>query len=113
MTGIEHLSRYSQNLPVSGNVPPGLSAGQGGSEVRERFQDFVAGTFYAQMFKALRDTQNKPAYFHGGQAEEVFRGQLDQILSEQLARDHGQAFAEPLFSAFSLQQQRARIRTEV
>ena len=38
-------------------------------EVREKFQDFTAGTFYKTMLKALRSAQQKPAYFHGGQAE--------------------------------------------
>jgi|GEM_PF-1415759 len=71
---------------------------------RSTFQEFVAGTFYKQMLKSLRSTTDKPAYFHGGQAEEIFRGQLDQHVTDELARGtHGAAFAEPLFSAFARQ----------
>ena len=36
------------------------------------------------MLGAMRDTVGKPAYFHGGRAEEVFQNQLDQVLSEHM-----------------------------
>ncbi len=68
--------------------------------LQETFQDFVAGTFYKQMLKALRRTHGQPAYFHGGQAEKIFQSQLDQQVAENLARDHGAAFADPLFQSF-------------
>jgi len=73
-------------------------------KVKEAFQDFVAGTLFKEMFKSLRKTHDKPAYFHGGQAEEMFQGQLDQQVAEDLARQHGGAFADPLFDAFTQQQ---------
>jgi len=73
-------------------------------EAREAFQDFVSGTFYKQMLKALRETQSKPAYFHGGSAEEMFQSQMDQQVAEDLAKDHGSEFSDPLFAAFSRQQ---------
>jgi Rod binding domain-containing protein len=71
---------------------------------REAFQDFVAGTFFKQMLKSLRATQGKPAYFHGGQAEEMFQSQLDQQVAEDLAKTHGAPFADRLFEAFSNRQ---------
>jgi Rod binding domain-containing protein len=80
----------------TGPRPPKLSQ----PDARETFQDFVAGTFYKQMLKALRKTHDKPAYFHGGQAEEAFRGQLDQQIAEDLARTTGAAFSDELFTAF-------------
>ncbi|HID21432.1 MAG TPA: hypothetical protein EYP14_03420 [Planctomycetaceae bacterium] len=70
-------------------------------DIQQAFQDFVAGTFYRQMLQALRKTQNKPAYFHGGLAEDIFQGYFDQTVAEQLARDHGAALAGPLFAAFA------------
>ena len=69
-------------------------------QISETFQDFVAGTFYKQMFKALRRMHKKPAYLHGGQAEQMFQGQLDQQLAEDLAHNNGSAFSDPLFSVF-------------
>ena len=70
-------------------------------QVREKFQEFVSGTFYKQMLKALRSTQGKPAYFHGGQAEEMFQGQMDQYVTDDLARNQGKTFADPLFSVYA------------
>ena len=73
-------------------------------KTREAFQDFVAGTFYKQMLKSLRQTLGKPAYLHGGQAEESFQAQLDQQVAEDLASSRGGAFADDLFDAFMRRQ---------
>ncbi len=70
---------------------------------QDAFQDFVAGTFYKMMLKSLRSTEQKPAYFHGGRAEEIFKGQLDQTIAEDLAKEHGAAFSDPLFQVFTQQ----------
>lgn len=71
-------------------------------EVKETFQDFVAGTFFKQMLKAMRKTHDKAAYFHGGQAEDIFQGQMDQQIAESLAKDHGKTFSDPLFRSFQI-----------
>lgn len=73
------------------------------SEIQEKFQEFMAGSFYSQMVKSLRAGQGKPAYFHGGQAEEIFQSQMDQIVSTNLAKSHGTEFAEPMFRAYMQQ----------
>jgi hypothetical protein len=67
------------------------------TELHEAFTDFVGQTFFAQMMKAMRSTQGKPAYFHGGQAEEVFQTQFDQTLVEAMSRATADRFAEPIF----------------
>lgn len=72
-------------------------------QVREKFQDFAAGTFYRELLKSLRSGQKDSKYFNGGQAEKIFRGQFDQQIAEDLARQHGAAFAGPLFEAYSRQ----------
>jgi len=73
------------------------------SPVREAFQKFVAGTFYKQMLKSLRKMHDRPAYFHGGQAEEMFRSRMDQQVAENLAETQGDALAGPLYHAFAQQ----------
>ena len=55
-------------------------------ELREAFDRFVGTTFYGQMLSSMRKTVGKPAYFHGGRAEEVFTAQLDQQLAEQMTQ---------------------------
>lgn len=96
----ELLSRFDPQVA-------GLASGRP-AEVRDTFQQFAAGTFYAQMLKSLRQTHGRPAYFHGGQAEEIFQTQMDQYLADVLARQHGSAVSEPLFRVFSVQFEAAR-----
>ena len=73
------------------------------AEVREVFQEFAAGTFYREMLGALRKGADKPAYFHGGQAEDIFRAEMDRLIVDDLAAKHGEAFAGPLYEAFAQQ----------
>ncbi|MEX0641828.1 MAG: rod-binding protein [Pirellulales bacterium] len=85
---------------LSGAGTPRLADAQSSDktqELRETFTQFVGEAFYGQMFKAMRSTVGKPAYFHGGRAEEVFQGQLDQTMSEQLTKTTASKFAEPMF----------------
>jgi Rod binding domain-containing protein len=55
------------------------------------------------MLASMRKTQGKPAYFHGGHAEEIFQGQLDQQLVKRLTSAQSgrlsQAMYEQQFSA--------------
>jgi flagellar protein FlgJ len=72
-------------------------------KLREAFDQFVGETFYGQMLASMRKTLGKPAYFHGGRAEEVFQGQLDQVVAEQMAKANASSFTGPMFDLFSLQ----------
>ena len=88
------------SLNGTGNSqPPYPSLHDRGSteELREKFTQFVGEAFYGQMFKAMRSTVGKPAYFHGGRAEEDFPGQLDQTMAEQLTKTTASKFADPMF----------------
>ena len=80
--------------------------------VRDAFTQFVGETFYAQMLKAMRSSLGKPAYFHGGRAEEVFTSQLHQTLAEELADTSTESFVEPMFRQqfpqLAAQQQQAK-----
>jgi Rod binding domain-containing protein len=69
-------------------------------DLESNFQDFVAGTFYKEMLKSLNKMHGKPAYFDGGQAEKMFRGQLDQQMSENLAKTNGSQFSDSLYQDF-------------
>ncbi|MCI0332232.1 MAG: rod-binding protein [Planctomycetes bacterium] len=80
----------------SGAGTPRLAGGKT-EELREKFTQFVGEAFFGQMLKAMRSTVGKPAYFHGGRAEEVFQGQLDQQLAEHLTTASAKRFAEPMF----------------
>ena len=71
-------------------------------EVRGAFDDFVGQTFFNQLLTEMRKTQTKPAYFHGGQAEEIFQAQMDQVLAERLSDSTADTFSGPMFELFML-----------
>lgn len=75
---------------------------EGKEKLREAFQSFVGETLFGQMLKAARKTQNKPAYFHGGRAEEMFQQQLDQVLSEKIAKSDGGNYSDAMFELFTM-----------
>ena len=66
-------------------------------EVQKTFREFVGQSFYGQLLKSMRSTVGEPAYFHGGRTEEVFRGQLDQTLSEHMTEANSDQIADPMF----------------
>jgi Rod binding domain-containing protein len=49
------------------------------------------------MLSSMRKTQRKPAYFHGGRAEEIFQGQLDQRLVDSLTAAKGGELADAMY----------------
>jgi hypothetical protein len=70
--------------------------------IREAFDDFVGQTFYGQLIGSMRKTVGKPAYFHGGRAEEIFQSQMDQQLAEHMSDATADSFSGPMFELFSL-----------
>lgn len=108
MIAASHTTRTGLPPTSSGPLADGLLSqtrprpSRGELDARQTFQDFVAGTFYKQMLKALRKTLDKPAYMHGGQAENIFQSQMDQQVAEDLAASQGATIADPLYTAFRL-----------
>ena len=100
-----------------GNVSTQLKAAQGANSTAAKavqtasdapdakpvFDQFVGETFYGQMLQAMRKTQHKSAYFNGGRAEEVFQGQLDQVMSQQMSQATAGQFSGPMYELFNLQ----------
>ncbi len=70
---------------------------QDAKELKETFRTFVGESFFGQMLKSMRSTVGKPAYFHGGQAEEIFQGQLNQAMSEDMTEASADQIADPMF----------------
>lgn len=89
---------------IAGGAEPAAPSEDQLSE-REAFDRFVGGTFFRQMLGAMQKTVGKPAYFHGGQAEEMFRGQLNQILADKMAEATADQFTGPMFELFQLSRQ--------
>lgn len=86
--------------------PPGAAAAPPTAEkdaaLHKTFNSFVGQTMFGQMIKAMRKTVGKPAYLHGGMAEDIFQQQLDQILGEKLSTVCGAQLGDPMFKLSQL-----------
>lgn len=87
---------------ITGPAPAPPAAAASGDPLRESFRDFVGQTLFGQMLSSMRDTVGKPAYFHGGRTEEIFRQQLDQVLVEEITEASADTVADPMFELFSM-----------
>jgi Rod binding domain-containing protein len=65
--------------------------------LRKAFDQFVGETLFGQMLQSMRKTVGKPAYFHGGRAEEVFTQQLDQVLAQKLSESSADQLSGPMY----------------
>jgi hypothetical protein len=63
------------------------------AEFKEKFAEVLGGTMYGMMFKAMRKSMKDNPYFNGGQAEQMFGQQLDQLLAEKMARRDASKFS--------------------
>ena len=70
-------------------------------DVKSKFQDFAAGTFYKEMLKSMQKMHGKAAYMNGGQAEKMFQSQMDQHVAENLAHSNTGAVTNGLYEAFA------------
>lgn len=95
------LGSQRDTLP-SAEVP---AASQADDTLRETFHEFVGQTFFSELIKSYRKTQQPAAYFDGGRAEKIFQGQLDQVLSEVLSERTASTIADPMFELFMLKRQ--------
>ena len=109
MPGSQLSDVASAALPTgAAQVTNGNSADQG--LVREKFDAFVGQSFYGQLLHEMHKTVGKVHYFNGGRAEEAFQGQLDQVLSENMAKANAGQFTGPMFELFNAQMQAANRR---
>jgi peptidoglycan hydrolase FlgJ len=98
--GISSLNTISAAQLVGGADPTALDKDK--LSEREAFDRFVGGTFFRQLLGAMQKTVGKAPYFHGGQAEEVFRAQLNETLADKMAEATADQFTGPMFELFQL-----------
>lgn len=79
------------------------TAPQEAEPLKEAFSDFVGQTLFGSMLSSMRESVGKPAYFHGGRAEEVFQQQLDQKMVEEISNASAESFVDPMFDLFQMQ----------
>lgn len=89
-------------LPAPDSRLPNPESRIPATELREAFHDFVGQSFFRQVLSQMRKTVEKPAYFHGGMGEDLFQGQLDEVLAEHLSDATGETFSQPMYELFML-----------
>lgn len=72
------------------------------AQLRKTFDQVIGEMLFGQALKAMRKTVGKPAYFHGGQAEEVFTQWLDDELAKKLTASCASQFTGPMYELFTL-----------
>ena len=85
--------------PVKATIAP--TKAPDNPALRKAFDKFVGETFYGQMLHAMRQSVGKAAYFDGGQAEEIFTQQLDEILSTKLSAANADKLTGPMYELFT------------
>lgn len=84
-----------------GSPPKEANSRVENSEERKLFDQYIAGNFFKQMLSAMRKTVDKPAYFHGGNMEEMIQKQfLDPALAENLAKSSAASFTDPMYQLY-------------
>jgi peptidoglycan hydrolase FlgJ len=94
MNAAENFSLANKSNPSSAAHDPKL---------RKAFDEFVGQAFFGQLLHSMRKTVDKPAYFNGGRAEEIFQQQLDQELVKKISDSSADKFSGPMFELFTLQ----------
>ena len=95
---IDLPGKTQEPMPLKKTLTPQEQAG----ELKDKFQEFVGQTFFSELIKSLRTSQQGASYFNGGRAEEVFQGQFDQMMSEHLSEASAQSISDPMFDLFQL-----------
>ena len=95
----------SDSIASDANVRPrvGASPARDASlaELRDTVNKVIGSVFYEPMLRATRDSALKGTIGHGGRGEEVFQGQLDQILAERIGQASGQSLSQTLVDRFA------------
>ena len=81
-------------------VPPEASAPRKADVergLRKSINEFVGLVFYGQLLKAMRNSPLKSDIGHGGRGEDIFAGQLDIELSQQVGRASGSGLSDAIY----------------
>jgi len=89
MTGIRAAT------PASAQLATASTQGKNDDKAlfERKFNEVLGETMYGMMFKAMRKSSKKSAYFNGGQTEQIFGQQLDQVFAEKMGRHDASHFS--------------------
>ncbi|UCG31929.1 MAG: rod-binding protein [Phycisphaerales bacterium] len=96
---MKSIADIATSLPGPVNVADRLkpSASRSSDDVLTRkAREFVGLTFFAPLLKQASDPVLKGKYLHGGRGEQVFRGQLNELLAMRIGQSSRLGIAEAL-----------------
>ena len=96
---MKSIADIATSLPGPVNVADRLkgSAARGSDDaLTAKAREFVGLTFFAPLLKQASDPVLKGKYLHGGRGEQVFRGQLNELLAMRIGQSSRLGIAEAL-----------------
>lgn len=92
--------------PPSSEAPADHPLGPAGrdeaiDELRDTVNKVVGTVFYEPLLRSTRNSSLRADIGHGGRGEEVFQGQLDQILAERVGLASGGSLSQSLVDRFA------------
>lgn len=70
-------------------------------KLRGLSDEFVSFAFYQPMFEQMRNSPFKSDMFHGGMGEDMFRRQMDEIMSQRMAASSKNPIADAIYKHIS------------
>lgn len=71
------------------------------TELRDVIDRTLGSVFYGPLLRAARNSSFKGTLGHGGQGEEMFQNQLDQVLAERAGRATATDLGDVLFNRYA------------
>lgn len=81
----------------------GATADQRERQIREAADEFVGMAFILPLMKMSRNDPFKSEMFHGGQGEEAFGAQLDQMRAKQVSPAISKPLVDAIYNRFRTQ----------
>jgi Rod binding domain-containing protein len=73
-------------------------------QMRKTAEQLVGMTFFLPLLKMARESPFKTELFHGGQGEEAFGAQLDEVLADRLGHRAGNGLVDAIVDKFTRHQ---------
>ena len=101
---MKSIADIATSLPGTVNVADRLkpSAARSSDDVlTAKAREFVGLTFFAPLLDQASNSVLKGKYMHGGRGEQVFRGQLNELLAMRIGESSRLGIAEALVRSLS------------
>ncbi|MEE9243806.1 MAG: hypothetical protein V3U55_07200 [Mycobacterium sp.] len=82
-------------------IPEPRDSSRSATQLRRTINEVIGSVFFGPLMRAMRNSAIKGTVGHGGRGEEIFRAQLDQILTERAGASTHYPLSDVLFDRFA------------